>query len=744
MRPNSALTADARFEALAQSAPDAILTIDEESIILSANPATERIFGYAPEQVIGQPLTILIPERLRAAHDAGIARYLRTGRRNIPWTGVELPAITKDGREIPVEISFGEFVDEQGRRVFSGFVRDVSERARQARELEEARLAAERALRELATLGRIVDVALAQGTYDQMLHELLRRLREELQADEATVLLLDDDGRELAVHASDGVLAHIPHAVRIPLGKGIAGRIAESGESIVLENLEGVEIFSPTLREHMVSLAAVPVRSDGAVIGVLHVGSTTRRLFSEAEVRLLEVVADRMAGVFARTRLYESERHAHAEAEAARLALAEREKELQRLNLELEERAREERALRTLAQAITGAVRVHEVMHQIAEGALAVSEAAGAYVEQVISPNGEVEVVATAGELGPSIGQRVPFPGSLTEEIIAGREPIYLLRMEGFGAAMAPYLAEHCHGCSVLVVPLLAESATLGALVLLRQPDEPPFEHGIVTRVRTLGDLASLSLQRLLALAESERRRSEAEAAVRIRDEVLSVVSHDLRNPVNTVAMSASLLQDTEITLDEAQRSKQLGIITRSAHRMNRLIQDLLDVAKIEGGRFTVSCRCEDPGALASEACDSFRPIAADRRQTLECRIDDGLPQILADRDRVLQVLSNYLNNAVKFTPEGGRIDVRLYLDDGGGVLFEVADTGPGLGPEELGQLFSRFWQARQTRHLGSGLGLAIAKGIAEAHRGRVWAESTPGEGSRFFFALPYSEECAG
>jgi PAS domain S-box-containing protein len=121
---------DGRFEALAHSAPDAILTIDAESIILSANPAVERIFGYAPEELVGRSLHLLIPERLRQSHDAGVERYLATGRRNVAWTGLFLPALRKDGSEIPVEISFGEFIEPSGRHVFSGFVRDVSERVR--------------------------------------------------------------------------------------------------------------------------------------------------------------------------------------------------------------------------------------------------------------------------------------------------------------------------------------------------------------------------------------------------------------------------------------------------------------------------------------------------------------------------------------------------------------------------------------------------------------------------------------
>jgi PAS domain S-box-containing protein len=733
---------DSSFEALAQSAPDAILTIDEASIILSANPATERVFGYAPNELVGQRLTVLIPERFHAAHDAGVARYLRTGRRNIPWTGVQLPARTKDGREIPVEISFGEFVQESGRRVFSGFVRDISERVRYQQEVEDARAAAERALKDLTTLGRITDVALVQATYDEMLRELLRRLREELVVDEATVLLLDATRSHLAVHASDGLEIDLERGYQIPVGRGVTGRIAATGQPVVAEDLSQLEVLSPTLRKHMASLAAVPVHSGGDMIGVLHVGSRVRRRFTDAEVRLLEVVAERMAGVFARTRLYETERRAREQADAARRALAEREAELHRLNRELEERAREEHALRTLAQSIAGAIRVEEVMQQIAEGARAVSDAAGAYVEQVMSADGEVEVVAASGDGGPPLGQRVPYPGSLTEEIIERRELVFLARMQELGAAMAPYLDEHCHGCPGLVVPLVGDQRVLGALVLLRRPDEPAFGAGVVNHVRTLADLASIALQRLVAVAESERRRAEAEAAVRTRDEVLSIVSHDLKNPVSTVAMSAALLKDPDIPLTEEQRRTQLDVIERSARRMSRLIQDLLDVALIEHGRLTISCRCEAATALAAEACDAFRPIAAEKSQTLECHVEPNVGRVYVDHDRVLQVLSNYLNNAVKFTPGDGRIELRVSRDDDDGVRFAISDTGPGIGPEDLPRVFTRFWQSKGTAHLGSGLGLAIARGIAEAHRGRVWAESTPGVGSTFFLALPHAKEC--
>lgn len=735
---------DNRFEALAASAPDAILTIDQDSVILSANPAVQRLFGYAPEELVGQSLSKVIPERLRARHFAGVGHYLRTGVRNVPWTGIELAALHRDGHEVPVEISFGEFTEPGGRRVFSGFVRDVSERVRQQRELQEARAAAEQALGELGRLGRITDVAIAQSTYEDMVQQLLRHLRDELKVDEAAVLFLNAEKTELTIGAWLGLAPDMSARTKVPVGAGVAGRAVAANKPIVVADIGANDAVSPVVRRDLSSLAAVPLRTDGHPMGALHVGSRKRRSFSDGDVRLLEIVADRMAGVLARLQLFEAERRARLEEAAARRELAARERELKQANSELEKRARDERALRALTQSIAGAQHVRDVMQRIAEGAITISGAIGSYVEQVRARHDQVEIVAVTGERTPPLGQRVPFPGSLTEEIIERREPAFLARLEGVGAAMAPYLARYCLECSVLIVPLFAEREPLGTLALLRPENEPPFDPVAINRLRTLADLASIALQRLVALDESERRRLEAEAAVRSRDEVLSIVSHDLRNPVSTVMMSAGLLADPEFALSDADRRKQIDVIGRSAHRMNRLIQDLLDVARIEGQRLTIDCRCEDPAALAVETCEAFRPIAADKSIDLACDIDHDLPRVSADRDRVAQVLSNYLNNALKFTPSGGSVVLRATLASDGGVRLSVSDTGPGISAEDLPHVFDRFWQAKRTAHLGSGLGLAIAKGIAEAHHGRVGVESTPGKGSTFWFVLPRGADCGG
>ncbi len=233
-------------------------------------------------------------------------------------------------------------------------------------------------------------------------------------------------------------------------------------------------------------------------------------------------------------------------------------------------------------------------------------------------------------------------------------------------------------------------------------------------------------------IREAER---EAREAVRQRDDVLGVVSHDLRNPVHTAFMSTSLLLDLLDEGDSIQR-KQLGIIKRATERMNRLIGDLLDVTRIDAGNLHLYPSPLDPADVLREVREIFEPQAAEKSLELEVEIPDGLPPVSADPERVLQVFSNLLGNALKFTPAGGRIAVRAGPDPAG-VCFAVSDTGPGIPAADLPHVFDRFWQARQTARDGAGLGLPITRGIVEAHGGTIRAESTPGVGTTFSFTLP-------
>ena len=176
------------------------------------------------------------------------------------------------------------------------------------------------------------------------------------------------------------------------------------------------------------------------------------------------------------------------------------------------------------------------------------------------------------------------------------------------------------------------------------------------------------------------------------------------------------------------------GAIGHSVEQARRLITDLLEAAKIESGTFTVDRAPTTLDALVEDALGTFRPIAAEKGIAIDTELSDiGLE---CDRERVVEALSNLLGNAIKFTAPGGRISVRAEHDERE-VRLCVADTGQGISPDALGHVFDRFWQAQEARRAGAGLGLSIAKGIVEAHGGRIWAESEPGVGSRFWFALP-------
>lgn len=244
--------------------------------------------------------------------------------------------------------------------------------------------------------------------------------------------------------------------------------------------------------------------------------------------------------------------------------------------------------------------------------------------------------------------------------------------------------------------------------------------------------------------AEADSRRMEvlkrkAEAATRARDEVLATVSHDLKNPIGTIFTSASLLLDMPLPPDARQR--QLEIIRRTAGRMNRLIQDLLDVSRMEAGGFTIETEPIDVRMLMAEARDMLGTLAAPKGIRTDVRQPPHRLLVDADRDRVLQVLSNLIGNAVKFTPENGTVSIRA-TEAGDTVEFSIADTGTGIREEDLPHIFERFWQSGEAG--GSGLGLAIARGIVTAHGGSIGAENREEGGALFRFTLPLARLEAG
>ena len=280
-----------------------------------------------------------------------------------------------------------------------------------------------------------------------------------------------------------------------------------------------------------------------------------------------------------------------------------------------------------------------------------------------------------------------------------------------------------------IVVPLEGATGPVGRLALgwidaghAVRPDE--------------AELAAEVARRTALAVEGARLFREARMATEARERVLAVVAHDLRSPLCAIRFDAEMLHDKLAAARQTGEARTLARIESASIRMDGMIQDLLDVARMDHGVMPVEPAAVDAGELLAEAVHTLRPLA----DAHELRFDFQPPPegtgVLADGPRILQVVSNLVGNATKFTPAGGTITLACQ-PDGDDLRVSVSDTGPGIEPEQLPHIFGAFWQARHADRRGIGLGLSIAQGIVHAHGGRIWVESEPGRGPTFIFTLP-------
>ncbi len=252
-------------------------------------------------------------------------------------------------------------------------------------------------------------------------------------------------------------------------------------------------------------------------------------------------------------------------------------------------------------------------------------------------------------------------------------------------------------------------------------------------------ELERAAHQRALSAIEQQRRLVAAlEEDVRSRDAVLSVVAHDLRNPLNIIALAANTL----LSLPDPSARRSMERIIRSVQRADRMIADLLAINTIETGRLELDTRPTEAAELILAALESQHSLAAAASVILAADVSPDLPPLEADEDRLMDVLENLIGNALKFTSSGGSVTVGAGYR-GAEIVVWVRDTGSGIATAELPHIFDRFWQAKKKERRGIGLGLSICKAIVEAHGGRIWAESSVGVGTTLFFSIPAASERA-
>jgi signal transduction histidine kinase len=247
-----------------------------------------------------------------------------------------------------------------------------------------------------------------------------------------------------------------------------------------------------------------------------------------------------------------------------------------------------------------------------------------------------------------------------------------------------------------------------------------------------------LDTERVHALNREQEARAAAERAVRARDEVMGIVSHDLGNSLSAIGLNCRILEHSVAPSPE-EVLKRTGTIRQLIDQMHRLRQDLLDVVSLESGRLAIFREAQPIEPILEEALEAAATLAAVRGQNLIAEWGSPLPSVRVDRQRILQVLSNLLGNAVKFTPEGGEITLVAHVD-GAEVVVRVVDTGPGISPEDAARVFDAFWRKERGDRGGAGLGLAIARGIIESHGGAIGVDSEAEKGSTFRFTLPLEE----
>ncbi|HXG53650.1 MAG TPA: GAF domain-containing protein [candidate division Zixibacteria bacterium] len=597
--------------------------------------------------------------------------------------------------------------------------------------------------RELSALFDITATATRSLDVEPVLGEVTAKIKEIFGLDATTIYLFSGERETLSLKARFGDTLEFPSELRV--GQGLLGKVVESGEPLIFEDIQReprYDRLSRTRRSKEAGyrfLALFPVRAKGGVVGAISSHARGPRSFTPGEVRLIVAMADQIGVAIENLTLFEEVK---AKTEA------------------------HEQANRELVDALARQTAVAEVLRVMAASPLnsqALLDSITAHVVRLARATGGVirlleeqglVFVSHCREEGSRLEELQKLPprpdeDSATTRAIREGRPVQIVDIANVGPDFRGPVPQ-TPARTVMAAPMFREGAPVGAIVVYRDVVEP-FSESEIELAATFADEAAVALENVRLFRELQARTAELARSNRelqatnrrlqeldqLRSRFVSSVSHELRTPLTAIQGMAENMLDGIVGPLNRQQLRYAGDIKDSAERLARLIDDLLDLSVIEVGRIELRRARFPIGDLIAEVAAALTPLANEKRVRLSVAPAAHGLRGWADRDKIVQVLTNLIGNALKFTPPEGRVTVGARRAEDGWVELSVSDTGPGIPPQEIEKIFLEFYKIDRNGSRGVGLGLAISKKLVELHGGRIWVQSREESGSTFFFTLP-------
>ncbi|MBM2619628.1 PAS domain S-box protein [Actinoplanes sp. LDG1-06] len=668
--------ASKRMQSVLDSAYDAYVSIDADGDVVAWNAAAERLFGWSAAEAMGRPVAdLIVPERFRDMHRAGMARVRDTGQSQLAGQRLQLAATDRTGREFPIEMTI-QVVHEQGELISHAFLHDITDRVIATKELERRNQEIEDDHAFLQALLDSLDTGVAACDSDGRLAFFNRALREIHGTDATPGSPGESWSQRYGLYAADGHTL-VP-ADEVPLARAFTGEVVER-QQLVVPAPDG------TPRRFLTNARPIDT-PDGRRLG--------------AVAAMHEVTDVHRAEVLRRAR--------HAVAQVLSEATS-------------------------AEQAAIGAVSaVADALGWLCGEYWQVGEDRRKIVRLSSHTAAGRDLTDFTGDGPLEFGRGEGLPGLVWRtgaEVWGGREPISSARAEA---------AREAGIRTVVGLPVRAGRRVLGVLAFFLDTDLP-HDPDIAAVLDTIGAHLGRFVERRraedlqLALVDAQQELD------RMKDELTALVIHELRNPIGVIRGYMETLLESP-ALDGADR-RYAGVVDRNAEHLQRLVDDLLDLARLDAGHLSIDPRPMSAGRVLREVVENHRPNADAKQLTIGLRLEPHLP-VHADAHRLRQALDNLISNAIKYTPAGGHVTVTAETG-GDGVTVEISDTGIGIPAEQYPHLFSRFFRASNASRegiKGTGLGLAVTKAIVEAHQGTLAARPAEGGGTTFTVTLPAVE----